>query len=134
MTKRTQYDLMHPLFDAIAESDLSAPQAHLLLTIFKFANGQGVAYPSYEQLRKYTKMSQATVAKHIKSLTESGWIKYTKGSGHAGLNNEYQINIERVLGCQEDNTNVVTLPTALPEDTPIDVRFMPKDVAARLRK
>ena len=95
-SKRSQYDLMHPLFEAIAESDLSAPQAHLLLTLFKFVDGDGVCYPSYNTLQLYTKMSRNTLCKHIQSLANSHWLAYEPGDKSKSLANTYYLNLERL--------------------------------------
>ena len=94
--KRSQFDIMHPLYDAIAESNLTAPQAHLLLTLFKFVDGNGVCYPSYNTLQRYTKMSRHTLCKHIKSLNDSGWISYETGDKSKGQSNTYELNLERM--------------------------------------
>lgn len=94
--KRSQFDIMHPLYDSIAESDLTAPQAHLLLTLFKFVDGDGVCYPSYNVLQKYTKMSRHTLCKHVKSLSALGWISYTVGDKARGHSNTYSLNLERL--------------------------------------
>lgn len=88
--------MMHPLYDAIAESNLTAPQAHLLLTLFKFVDGSGTCYPSYNTLQKYTKMSRHTLCKHVKSLCDSDWISYTPGDKAKGLSNTYYLNLERL--------------------------------------
>ena len=93
---RSQFDIMHPLYDAIAESDLTAPQAHLLLTLFKFVDGDGVCFPSYNTLQKYTKMSRHTLCKHIKSLSDAGWISYQQGDRSQGQSNTYELNLERI--------------------------------------
>lgn len=93
---RSQFDIMHPLFDAIAESDLTAPQAHLLITLFKFCDENGFCYPSYSTLLKYTKMSRNTLAKHIKSLVKSEWIAYEQGDKANHKSNSYLINLERL--------------------------------------
>lgn len=98
---------MHPLYDAIAESDLTAPQAHLLLTLFKFVDGNGVCFPSYNTLQKYTKMSRHTLCKHIKSLSNLGWITYVPGDKSKGQSNTYELNLER-LGFTTQ-TNVVPI-------------------------
>jgi DNA-binding MarR family transcriptional regulator len=87
---------MHPLYDAIAESDLTAPQAHLLLTLFKFVDGSGVCFPSYNTLQKYTKMSRHTLCKHIKSLSDLGWITYEPGDKSKSQSNTYYLNLERL--------------------------------------
>ncbi|EGQ9211996.1 helix-turn-helix domain-containing protein [Vibrio parahaemolyticus] len=104
---RSQFDIMHPLYDAIAESDLTAPQAHLLLTLFKFVDGNGVCFPSYNTLQKYTKMSRHTLCKHIKSLSDLGWISYQPGDKAKGQSNTYELNLER-LGFTTQ-TNVVPI-------------------------
>ena len=88
--------MMHPLFDSIADSDLSAPQAHLLLTLFKFMDGRGVCYPSYNTLQRYTKMSRHTLCKHIKSLQLDGWITYEPGDKSKSMANTYYLNLERL--------------------------------------
>lgn len=93
---RSQFDIMHPLYDAIADSDLTAPQAHLLLTLFKFVDGNGVCFPSYNTLQKYTKMSRHTLCKHIKSLSDLGWINYQTGDKSRGQSNTYELNLERI--------------------------------------
>lgn len=98
---------MHPLYDAIAESDLTAPQAHLLLTLFKFVDGNGVCFPSYNTLQKYTKMSRHTLCKHIKSLSDLGWISYQPGDKAKGQSNTYELNLGR-LGFTTQ-TNVVPI-------------------------
>lgn len=105
--KRSQYDLMHPLFDAIADSDLSAPQAHLLLTLFKFVDGNGVCYPSYNTLQRYTKMSRNTLCKHIQSLASSGWLSYDQGDKAKNLANTYYLNLQK-MGLTTE-TNVVPI-------------------------
>lgn len=94
--KRSQYDIMHPLYDSIAESDLTAPQAHLLLTLFKFMDGEGVCYPSYNTLQRYTKMSRHTLCKHIKSLSDLGWMEYKQGDKSQGQSNTYKLNLSRL--------------------------------------
>lgn len=94
--KRSQFDIMHPLYDAIADSDLTAPQAHLLLTLFKFIDGDGVCYPSYNTLQRYTKMSRHTLCKHIKSLSNTGWIDYERGDISRSKSNVYHINLSRI--------------------------------------
>lgn len=104
---RSQFDIMHPLYDSIAESDLTAPQAHLLLTLFKFVDGNGVCFPSYNTLQKYTKMSRHTLCKHIKSLSDLGWISYEPGDKAKGQSNTYELNLER-LGFTTQ-TNVVPI-------------------------
>jgi DNA-binding MarR family transcriptional regulator len=114
--KRSQFDIMHPLFESIAESDLSAPQAHLLLTLFKFINGDGVCFPTYNTLQRYTKMSRHTLCKHIKTLQISGWIKYEQGSKVKHQSNTYQLNLER-LGITNEKTNVI----------PISSKFIAQD-------
>lgn len=93
---RSQFDIMHPLFDAIADSDLTAPQAHLLITLFKFCDENGFCYPSYTTLLKYTKMSRPTLCKHIKSLVDNDWIAYKQGDKANHQSNSYLINLERL--------------------------------------
>lgn len=94
--KRSQFDIMHPLYDSIADSNLTAPQAHLLLTLFKFVDGDGVCFPSYNTLQRYTKMSRHTLCKHIKTLSELGWISYVTGDKSKGQSNTYSLNLERM--------------------------------------
>ena len=87
---------MHPLYDALAESDLSSAQCHLMLVLFKFMDGKGKCYPSYAKLLKYSKLSRNTLAKHIKSLSEAGWLSYEKGSAATQLSNAYQLNLSKI--------------------------------------
>lgn len=108
--KRSQFDIMHPLYDAIADSNLTAPQAHLLLTLFKFVDGNGVCYPSYNTLQRYTKMSRHTLCKHIKSLNDSGWISYETGDKSKGQSNTYELNLQR-MGLMSE-TNVVPMQSS----------------------
>lgn len=100
---RSQFDIMHPLYDAIADSDLTAPQAHLLLTLFKFVDGNGICYPSYNTLQRYTKMSRHTLCKHIKSLADAGWISYETGDKSKSQSNTYALNLSRMGLTVESN-------------------------------
>ena len=116
LSARSQFDLMHPLFDAIAESDLTAPQAHLLITLFKFSDARGFCFPSYNKLLKYTKMSRNTLCKHIKSLVSAGWIEYRSGNKQIQQSNSYLINLER-LSLTLDTPSKPLKPTSEPLTT-----------------
>lgn len=102
---RTQYNLMHPLFDALADSELSAPQRHLMLVLFKFSDGNGVCFPSYSTLLHYTSFSRPTLCKHIKSLQDAGWISYEQGSSFSHKANKYKINLAK-LGMLDEDRNM----------------------------
>ncbi|WP_139045458.1 helix-turn-helix domain-containing protein, partial [Vibrio parahaemolyticus] len=82
----------------------------LLLTLFKFVDGNGVCYPSYNTLQPYTKMSRHTLCKHIKSLNDSGWIAYETGDKSKGQSNTYELNLER-MGLTTE-TNVVPMQSS----------------------
>ncbi len=108
--------MMHPLFDSIADSDLSAPQAHLLLTLFKFMDGSGVCYPSYNTLQRYTKMSRHTLCKHIKSLQVDGWITYEQGNKSKSMSNTYYLNLSRLGFEVQTNSKIVPIDGYIASD------------------
>ena len=94
--KRTQYEIMHPLYNALAESDLSSSQCHLMLVLYKFIDGDGKCYPSYAKLLKYSKLSRNTLAKNIKSLSDAGWLSYDQGNACTQVSNTYYLNLEKI--------------------------------------
>lgn len=97
--KRTQYDLMHPLFKAMesmSSSDLSSHQRILLLGLFRFMDGNGVCYPSYNSIHKTTGLTRNTIAANIKKLVTLGWLTYVPGDKSKSQANTYYLNLERL--------------------------------------
>ncbi|WP_206742607.1 hypothetical protein, partial [Vibrio parahaemolyticus] len=55
--KRSQFDIMHPLYDAIAEQNLPPPQVHFFLPSLKSWDVKGFFYPSSNTLNALQKCS-----------------------------------------------------------------------------
>lgn len=94
--KRSQFDIMHPLFDAMKREKLPSTQRFLLLGLFRFVDGNGVCFPSYSALMDETGLSRQSIANTIKKLAESGWISYEQGDKSKSLANKYYLNLERL--------------------------------------
>lgn len=97
--KRTQYDLMHPLFKAMesmSSSELSSHQRMLLIGLFRFMDGDGVCYPSYTAIRETTGLTRNAIASNIKKLVDMGWITYEPGDKSKSQSNTYYLNLERL--------------------------------------
>lgn len=94
--KRTQYDLMHPLFKAMKDNKLPGNQRLVLLGLFRFVDGNGVCYPSYNTLIEETGLSRPTISSTIKKLVSSGWITYEQGDKSKNLSNTYHLDLERL--------------------------------------
>jgi DNA-binding transcriptional MocR family regulator len=113
---------MHPIYEAIANDEkITAPQAHLLLTLYKFMNANGECFPSYRTLYRYTKMSSATVAKNIKILVSDGWVSYKKGNESSS--NIYQLNLDKI-GLQSQSLTIK-------EDKSLNMEEKPKQINGR---
>lgn len=81
--KRRWAAIPEPAF-ALADSDF-----RLLAAVALFADPEGVAFPTREQLSEVAGLSVRQVARNLKSLKAAGWIEWTKGvSGRA---NEYRL-------------------------------------------
>ncbi|MDF4701937.1 helix-turn-helix domain-containing protein, partial [Vibrio parahaemolyticus] len=94
--KRSQFDIMHPLFDAMKRENLPSTQRLLLLGLFRFVDGDGVCFPSYSALMDETGLSRQSIANTIKKLSESGWLTYEPGDKSKSLANTYYLNLERL--------------------------------------
>lgn len=106
-TKWSQFDLMHPLFEAMDNSKLSATQRMLLLGLYRFMDGSGVCYPSYKKLMTATGMSDRTITRNLKDLVDGGWLTYEQGEGKTHTANTYHLNLDK-LGL-EKSPNVVPI-------------------------
>ncbi|MDF4294878.1 helix-turn-helix domain-containing protein, partial [Vibrio parahaemolyticus] len=95
-TQRSQYDLMHPLFEAMKKESLPSTQRLLLLGLYRFVDGEGVCFPSYKALMEETGLSNKTIATTIKKLVDSGWITYEPGDKARSQSNTYHLNLERL--------------------------------------
>lgn len=93
---RSQYDLMHPLFDAMKRENLPSTQRLLLLGLFRFVDGNGVCFPSYKALMDETGLSNKTISTTIKKLSDTGWLAYEPGDKSKSLANKYYLNLERL--------------------------------------
>lgn len=98
--KRTQYDLMNPLFDAMKKHKLPSTQRLFILGLYRYMDGNGKAYPSYQDLMDETGLSRQSIINMIRTLTEAGWITYKQGSKSKQMNNTYWLNLEK-LGIQK---------------------------------
>ncbi|ECX6397710.1 MULTISPECIES: helix-turn-helix domain-containing protein [Vibrio harveyi group] len=107
--QRTQFDLMHPLFQTMKEHKLPTTQRMLLLGLFRFMDGHGVCYPSYRALMDETGLSRQAIATNLKKLVAAGWLEYETGDKSLSQANTYYLNLEK-LGFTVDNT-VVPLPS-----------------------
>lgn len=112
--QRTQYDIMHPLFNALEGSNLTSTQRLLLIAIFRHIDGDGMSFPSYSKLQSFTGMSDRTISRNIKELVREGWITYEQGDKTKSLSNTYHINLKR-LGF-EVQTKVVPIHGFLAAD------------------
>lgn len=93
---RTQFEIMHPLFTAMRENKLPGNQRLVLLGLFRFVDGDGTCFPSYNALIDETGLSRPTISSTIKKLVSAGWISYDKGDKSKGLSNTYYLNLERL--------------------------------------
>lgn len=103
---RTQYDIMHPLFNSLAESDLSSSERLLMIALFRYVDGSGSCYPSYKELIKSTALSDRTISSNIKKLVDKGWITYEQGNKADQQANTYHLNLKR-LGVEQEAPKVV---------------------------
>lgn len=93
---RSQFDIMHPLFEAMKKERLPTTQRMLLLGLFRFVDGDGVCYPSYKALMDETGLSRQSISTTIKKLAEAGWLSYESGDKSRNLANTYHLNLERL--------------------------------------
>ena len=94
--KRSQFDMMHPLFDAMKREKLPSTQRLMLLGLFRFVDGDGMCYPSYKALMDETGLSNKTISTTIKKLVSGGWLTYDQGDKAKSLSNTYHLNLERL--------------------------------------
>jgi DNA-binding MarR family transcriptional regulator len=92
--KRSQYDLMHPLFDAMRSHKLKPNQRLVMLGLFRFMNGDGSCFPSYGALIEETGLTRPTIAKTLKDLKNLDLISFK--SGDSTKSNRYQLNLEKI--------------------------------------
>ena len=79
---------LRPLYTwrtAVAQSDLTASEKHVALTLALFMNEVGgSAFPGAELLATYTSLSVRTVRSTLKSLVGKGWLTIVEHGGIKG--------------------------------------------------
>ncbi|MEY0016959.1 helix-turn-helix domain-containing protein [Providencia rettgeri] len=126
--KRTQFDLMKPIYDAfqkISSKELSSTQRMLLLGLYRFMDGNGYCYPSYKAISEITGLSKNAISVNLKKLVEAGWLTYKQGG--VDSSNHYQLNLTK-LGLIEDKKQE-TSESLEAECKQINGRFMTKSEA-----
>ena len=97
LSKDSQFTMLNPLWLCISYSDLSSSERLLLLTLHSFVDDNGICFPSYPTILKFSGLSMNTVLKCVKSLVAKGWIAYRQGNGSTHKSNTYALNVDRFM-------------------------------------
>ena len=128
--KRTQFDIMNPLIDAMSEAGLSSTERMLLIGLLRFMNGDGVCFPSYTALEIKTGLSRRTLPRCINSLVSKGWLRYEKGSSALSAPNKYYLNLEKLGFIDKGNEKEKAVLSAVVDDfgfvSPSSCKYFPK--------
>jgi hypothetical protein len=97
----------------------------LALALADHAHDDGTRiWPSLDTLAKKTKQSRSSVRRHLKGMTDSGWLVLVRQSdGRAGGTNEYRIHPGWIAGtfALGEGVNLTPSPDAVPAcDLPVD--------------
>ena len=126
--RRTQFDIMRPLFECIRSNpELTSTQRLLLIALYDRMDGNGVCFPSYTDIAQFTGLSRQSISNNIKALVSSGWITYQQGNKARSQSNTYQLNLEKLgLEVKQEsivvpiNMNKFIAPDGSTWDAPID--------------
>ncbi len=84
------------------KAKLKPNQRLVLLGLFRFMNGDGFCYLSYNALIDETGLTRPTIAKTIKELAELDWLSFE--SGNSIKSNYYQLDLKK-LGLKDNSSN-----------------------------
>ncbi len=95
----------------------TAPQSHLLLILASYANDNNECYPSIKTMMAKTRLSEKTVRKCLKELSDFGLIIDT-GKVSAFGAKVYQINFKADKNTVQNCTHIEQTPSNFTTPTP----------------
>lgn len=136
MSLNSQYELTNMILFAHTP-ELKAPAKMVLTLLSGFGDAAGNnIYPSLKTIAKLSGMTTRSAQDNINKLVELGYISKVSGGFDSetgqNVNSQYKLRLEK-LGLEMPE-NVVPVDFGKQEMPPADPRFMPKDVADRLKQ